>query len=85
LVSTGTPNTDYLYTGQQFDTSTGLYSLRARYYDPGVGRFNSRDMWAYDFQNPMEFNRYVYAAGNPVNLVDPSGYDSIFTYVGLSL
>jgi len=81
LISTGTPNTDYLYTGQQFDTATGLYSLRARYYDPGVGRFNNRDTWAYDFRNPMEFNRYVYAAGNPVNLVDPSGYDSIFTYV----
>jgi len=78
LVSTGTPNTDYLYTGQQFDTSTGLYSLRARYYDPGVGRFNSRDTWAYDFQKPMEFNRYVYTAGNPVNYSDPSGHAAFF-------
>ena|GEM_PF-2397290 len=77
LVSTGTPNTDYLYTGQQFDTSTGLYSLRARYYDPGVGRFNSRDTWAYNFQNPMEFNRYVYAAGNPVRWSDPSGHSAL--------
>ncbi|MDX1992375.1 MAG: RHS repeat-associated core domain-containing protein [bacterium] len=40
LLSTGTPTTDYLYTGQQFDAATGLYSLRARYYDPGTGRFN---------------------------------------------
>jgi len=77
LVSTGTPNTDYLYTGQQFDASTGLYSLRARYYDPGVGRFNSRDTWAYNFQNPMEFNRYVYASGNPVRWSDSSGNNAL--------
>ena len=28
-----TPGTKYLYTGQQFDAPTGLYSLRARYYN----------------------------------------------------
>lgn len=66
--------TDYLYTGQQYDPHTELYSLRARYYDTEIGRFMSRDTWAYDYGNPIELNRYVYTANNPATFVDPSGY-----------
>jgi RHS repeat-associated protein len=73
---TGTTTNNYLYTGQQFDASTGLYSLRARYYDPNVGRFLSRDTYPINHQNPVELNRYVYAAGNPVRYSDPSGLES---------
>jgi RHS repeat-associated protein len=65
--------TSYLYRSQQYDPYTKLYSLRARYYDPSQGRFLSRDTWAYDFQNPIELNRYGYTANNPVNFSDPSG------------
>jgi RHS repeat-associated protein len=63
-----------LYTGQQYDSLTGDYYLRARYYDPGMGRFSSRDTWAYDYRNPVELNRYGYTGGNPVNRSDPSGH-----------
>lgn len=28
-----------LYTGQQYDQTSGQYYLRARYYNPSVGRF----------------------------------------------
>jgi RHS repeat-associated protein len=70
---TGTTANNYLYTGQQFDQSTGLYSLRARFYNPAVGRFLSQDTWAVNYSNPIELNRYGYAAGNPVNASDPSG------------
>jgi RHS repeat-associated protein len=69
-----TAQTNYLYTGQQFDPATELYSLRARYYDPSLGRFTSRDIWAYNYQNPVELNRYVYTANNPTRYRDPSGY-----------
>ena len=41
--SSGSTTNPYRYTGQQFDSLTGLYDLRARYYDPTVGRFTSRD------------------------------------------
>jgi RHS repeat-associated protein len=30
--------TAYLYTGQQYDAATAMYSLRARYYAPGAGQ-----------------------------------------------
>jgi RHS repeat-associated protein len=64
--STGSTANDWLFTGEQEDGDTGLYFLRARYYDPETGRFLARD--------PMEFNqRYAYAGNNPVAYTDPSG------------
>lgn len=75
--STGTTDNAYLYTGQQFDELTGLYSLRARYYNPTLGRFQSRDTYAVDYNNPLELNRYVHAANNSINSYDPTGLFSI--------
>jgi len=69
----GTPNTKYLYTGQQFDSLTGLYDLRARYYNPNQARFLARDVADVTFNNPIELNRYGYTADNPVNHSDPEG------------
>jgi RHS repeat-associated protein len=66
---------------KQEDAATGQYFLRARCYQPGLGWFMARDQWAYDFQNPVAFNRYGYTANNPVNSIDPScneGYWGLF-------
>jgi RHS repeat-associated protein len=71
--SSGTTANNYRYTGQQFDNLTGLYSLRARYYNPNEGRFLSRDTWGVNLVNPIELNRYGYVANNPSNASDPSG------------
>jgi RHS repeat-associated protein len=71
--SSGTTANTYRYTGQQFDSLTGLYSLRARYYNPTQGRFVSRDTFPVNFNNPIELNRYGYTAGNPINGSDPTG------------
>jgi RHS repeat-associated protein len=78
---TGITVNPYQYTGQQYDALTGLYSLRARYYDPAVGRFLSQDSYPYDFDNPVQLNRYVYAMGDPVNYIDPGGMQSLTEYV----
>lgn len=61
------------FTGEQFDTEIGLLFLRARYYDPKIGRFISADPFPPSALNPQTLNRYIYVEDNPVNLVDPSG------------
>ena len=40
---TGTEVSDYKFTDQELDTSTGLYNYDARLYDPLIGRFISAD------------------------------------------
>lgn len=58
-----------LYTGQQYDQETGQYYLRARYYNPVVGRFLQEDTYRGD-----GLNLYAYCANNPVVYYDPSGH-----------
>src|SRR5579863_154027 len=74
--SVGTRN-KFRFTGEALDPRTGLYYLRARYYDPGVGRLLSRDPLAGIIRQPQTTNRYVYAMSNPVRYSDPSGFLSI--------
>jgi RHS repeat-associated protein len=64
----------YGFTGEQWDASAGLVYLRARYYQPGVGRFISKDQWGGREQTPQTLNGFVYVTNNPINQVDPSGY-----------
>lgn len=76
----GSTLNSYRYTGQQFDAATGLYSLRARYYGPGLGRFLSQDTASVDFQNPQGLMRYGYVAENPTNAFDPMGLFGLTEY-----
>ncbi|MCC6174086.1 MAG: hypothetical protein IT305_02175 [Chloroflexi bacterium] len=61
------------FTGEQRD-ATGLVYLRARLYDPTLGRFITRDRLSGSSRSPRTLNRYVYANQNPCTLTDPSGY-----------
>ncbi|RNB64576.1 hypothetical protein EDM55_27130 [Brevibacillus centrosporus] len=63
----------FKYSGEVYDEKTGLYYLRARYYDPSVGRFISEDMYKGQVDNPLSLNRYTYVHNNPVNNIDPTG------------
>ncbi|KYK36550.1 MAG: hypothetical protein HXS46_19460 [Theionarchaea archaeon] len=65
-------NERYLFTGQEMD-STGLYYYKARYYDPEIGRFLSRDKWKGDQRKPQSMNKYIYCMNNPLKYTDPSG------------
>jgi hypothetical protein len=47
--------------------------LRARYYDPSIGRFLTRDPFGGFLVSPQSLNRYPYSVSDPVNLVDPWG------------
>ena len=71
------PAASYLYTGQQFDALISLYSLRARYFNPKDGRFLSRDTANIKITNPVEINRYNYAANNSISYFDPIGKEAI--------
>lgn len=68
----GTPNS-FHYAGEIFDRETGLYYLRARYYDPVDGRFISEDSYEGQINNPLSLNLYTYVYNNPLNYIDPSG------------
>jgi RHS repeat-associated protein len=67
--TTGTLANPFLYTGRDFDSETGLYYYRARYYDPSGGRFVSED----PVRSPIHPNRYKYVRNSPLNRVDTSG------------
>jgi RHS repeat-associated protein len=56
------------FQGQYHDHETGLHYNRYRYYDPGVGRFISKDPIGYT----GGLNLYFYG-DNPVGLIDPLG------------
>ena len=57
------------YNAQIEDDLTGLYYLRARYYNTGIGRFTQEDVIYND-----GLNLYAYCSSNPVMYADPSGY-----------
>ena len=57
------------YNGQMADGLTGLYYLRARYYNASLGRFTQEDVIYND-----GLNLYAYCNSNPVMYSDPSGF-----------
>lgn len=70
----------YRYRGYYYDTETGLYFLKTRYYDPTVGRFISMDDVAYiDPETIGGTNLFAYCNNNPVMNSDPTGHSAILT------
>ena len=65
--------TSHRYTGEYADSQTGLLHLRARDYDPQIGRFISMDEHPGANRIPLTLNKYLYGNADPVNTVDPSG------------
>jgi RHS repeat-associated protein len=73
LAQTGSSGTTYGYTGEQYDALTSLIYLRARYYNPSLKLFMSRDPFPGYATLSISQNGYAYVHANPVNLTDPSG------------
>ncbi|MGH7778989.1 MAG: RHS repeat-associated core domain-containing protein [Candidatus Binataceae bacterium] len=71
--SSGASSTNLIqYTGREMDP-TGLYVLRARYYNPIAQRFISPDPIGL---NGGQVNLYAYVSNNPMNWTDPLGLKS---------
>jgi RHS repeat-associated protein len=79
----GTGSTTLGFTGERRGGDGTIY-LRARTYQPTIGRFLQRDSFAGLPTRPQSLNRYSYAEGNPVAYIDPSGHYAV-TLGGLAM
>jgi len=67
--ATGTLSNPFRHTGREFDSETGAYYYRARYYESGDGRFVSEDPIGFGGGN----NFYRYIHNNSASVTDPLG------------
>ena len=72
---TGTSDVIFGYNGRDgvITDCNGLIYMRARYYSSEMKRFVNADIVAGSITNAVTLNRFAYANGNPVSLVDPFG------------
>ncbi|HWQ92089.1 MAG TPA: RHS repeat-associated core domain-containing protein [Clostridia bacterium] len=75
ITSTGSTPNLYRYTGERWDPDLEMYYLRARYYNPQVGRFWTMDNYEGHKKEPISLHKYLYCHANPISNVDPSGRD----------
>lgn len=78
LSHSGTSTQPFGFAGEQRDDETGLQYHQARYYDPGLGRFISRDPLMQMQTTSLSGNHYVYSLDNPTRYIDPSGLQAAF-------
>ena len=79
--STGTVQDNLLYAAQYLDAESGLYYLRARYYDTATGQFLTVDP-----QVATTLEPYAYVSSDPENGVDPTGKNVVpISSIGLNL
>ena len=65
----GTRTHPFTYTGREVGEA-GLHFYRARYYQPGVGRFSQEDPLGLEWSNP---SLYAYVGSSPASWFDPTG------------
>jgi len=75
ISKTGTTANVFLYDGEQIDTNTGFYNLRARWMNPSIGRFQNMDMFEGSKGNPLSLHKYTFGSNDSTNRIDPSGND----------
>jgi len=73
--NTGSFGTSLLgYAGELQDPS-GLIYLRARWYDPGIGRFMTSDLLSGITSRPVTLHPFLYANASPSQFTDPTGLE----------
>ena len=71
----GTQRSPFRFTARELDEATGLYYYRARYYDPALGRFLTKDPVHARGTDALALNAYAYARNNPIRYVDGMGLE----------
>jgi RHS repeat-associated protein len=69
IVESSVVGNPYMFTGREYDSETGLYYYRARYYSPKLGRFLQTDPIRYR----AGLNLYSYCGNNPIMWIDAFG------------
>jgi RHS repeat-associated protein len=80
----------FRYTGRETGDVLSMYSYRARYYLPSLGRFLSEEPEMFERQpsvfgtspRPRQPILFRYVLNNPTVYVDPSGRDAVMATVG---
>lgn len=72
----------FRYRGYVYDSETGFYYLKSRYYDPETGRFINADIYCDTMTSIFGTNMFTYCNNNPVNQVDPEGTDAYWLQFG---
>jgi RHS repeat-associated protein len=86
LASVDGPTDRRTYGTHVFDTESGLYYMKRRYYSPQLGRFLTADpvavyQGAQYLSNPKALHPYIFSGNDPVNKIDLDGY-SFWSVVG---
>lgn len=73
--ASGLPSDDVRlgFTGHEHDFQADLINMKARMYDPEIGRFLSADPVINSPLFGQSYNRYSYVLNNPLSLTDPTG------------
>ena len=68
--------TGFGFNAEWYDAATGMQNLRARQYEPAMGRFSEKDILRGNMWEPLGLNRYAYVKNDPNNHSDASGRSS---------
>lgn len=67
----------FRYCGEYYDKETEEVYLRARYYQPSVGRFLTSDSYTGVADEPLSLHLYTYCENDGINMLDPSGHNAL--------
>ncbi|MBF0353039.1 MAG: VCBS repeat-containing protein [SAR324 cluster bacterium] len=65
---------NHLFAGHEYDQETGLYYMKARFYDPKTARFLTPDTIIPDPYRPSAYHRYAWVENDFLNATDPTGH-----------